>query len=68
MCGRSRVMAEQGAARKHPTARSWKIIRNADINISSSLPTASVSGEDLNPLDGDSGAVVDSKPWCRFPF
>ena len=68
MSGRSRVMAKQAAAREHPTGRSWKLICNADVNISSCLPTASVSGEDLNFLDGDSGAVVDAKPGRRFPF
>ena len=68
MSGRSWVMAKKGTAMKHLTGRRWKLICNADVNITSPLPTASVSGEDLNPLDGDSGAIVDGKPGCRFAF
>ena len=64
--GRSSKMAKQGAARKHLTARSWKFIRNADVNISSSEPTACATVEKLNPLDGDRCAEVDGNPGCRF--
>ena len=59
---RSNKTAKEGAARKHLAARSWKLIRNTDINISSSTSTALTSVENLHPLDADSGAVVNGKP------
>ena len=61
-------MAKEGTSRKHVNSRSWKLIRNADVNISSSIPAALTSVEDLNPLDGDRSAVVDGNPGCRFLF
>ena len=63
---RSCKMAKEVAARKHLAARSWKLIRNADINIFSSSSTALTSVENLHPLDSDSGAVVNGKPGCRL--
>ena len=66
--GRSRKVAKEVTSRKHVNARSWKLIRNADVNISSSIPAALTSVEDLNPLDGDRSAVVDGNPGCRFLF
>ena len=56
-------MAKDGVARKHLAARSWKLVRNADGNISSSLSTA-VSGEYLNPFNNDSFDVVNGDPGC----
>ena len=64
ICGRSSKTAKKGAARKHLSARSWKFIRNADINILSSISTASTSVENLHPLDGDCSAVVNGNPGC----
>ena len=64
--GRSSKTAKKGAARKHLAARSWKLIQNADVNISSSLPTAFASVENLNSLDGDCGAIVDGNPGGRL--
>ena len=63
---RSCKMAKEVAARKHLAARSWKLIRNADINIFSSSSTALTSVENLHPLDSDCGAVVNGKPGCWF--
>ena len=55
-------MAKEGAARKHLIARSWKFVRNADVNISSSKSTAVCSVEYLNPFNNDSIAVVNGDP------
>ena len=38
---RSSKMAEEGATRKHLASRGWKLIRDADIDISSSIPIRS---------------------------
>ena len=46
-------MAEEVATGEHVGVRSRKLVRNADINISGSLPTAVNSVEYLNPLNGD---------------
>ena len=59
-------MAKEVTARKHLIARGWKLIRNADINISSSISTAVSSVDYLNPFDNDSCAVVNGDPGCRF--
>ena len=59
-------MAKEGATRKHLAARSWKLVCDADVNISSSEPTACATVEKLNPLDGDRCAEVDGNPGCRF--
>ena len=64
--GRSSKMAKQGAARKHLTARSWKFIRNADVNISSSISIRAISVEYLNPFNNDSCAVVNGDPGFSF--
>ena len=64
--GRSSKMAKEGAARKHLIARSWKLVRNADVNISSSISTAVYSVEYLNPFNNDSCAVVNGDPGCSF--
>ena len=61
---RSNKTAKKGAARKHLPARSWKFIRDADINILSSISTASTSVENLHPFDGDCSAVVNGNPGC----
>ena len=59
-------MAKQAAARKHlGAARSWKLIRNANINVSRSIPTAVTSIEKLNPSNTDCCAVVDGDPGQR---
>ena len=56
-------MAKQAAARKHlGAARSWKLIRNANINVSRSIPTAVTSIEKLNPSNTDCCAIVDGDP------
>ena len=62
--GRSSKMAKEGAARKHLIARSWKLVRNADVNILSSLSTAVYSVEYVNPFNADSCAVVNGDPGC----
>ena len=59
-------MAEESAAKEHLAARSWKLVRNADINISSPSSTACDSVENLDPVDGDCFAVVNSNPGCTF--
>ena len=59
-------MAKEGAARKHLVARSWKHVRNADINISSPSSTAVYYVEYLNPFNNDSCAVVNGDPGCSF--
>ena len=60
---RSSKTAKEIAARKHLAARSWeKFFRDANFNISSSLPTAIASVEYLNPLNGDWSAVVNGNP------
>ena len=64
--GRSSKMAKEGAARKHLIARSWKLVRNADVNISSSSSRAIISVENLNPFNNDSCAVVNGDPGCSF--
>ena len=61
---RSSKMAKEGSAREHLACRGRKLIRDADIDISSSVPTAILSVENLNPVDGDWGAVVNGKPGC----
>ena len=57
-------MAKEGAARKHLVARSGKLVRNADVNISSSSSIATSSVEYLNPFNNDSCAVVNGDPGC----
>ena len=59
---RSSKTAKVVAAREHLAARSWELVRDADFNISSSLPTAIASVEYLNPLNGDWSAVVNGNP------
>ena len=66
--GRSSKMAKEGAARKHLIARSWKLVRNADVNISSSISTAVSSVDYLNPFDNDSSAIVNGDPGCSVVF
>ena len=61
---RSSKMAKEVTARKHLIARSWKLVRNADVNISSSISTAVSSVDYLNPFDNDSCAVVNGDPGC----
>ena len=61
---RSSKMAKEGAAREHLACRGRKLIRDADIDISSSFPTAILSVEKLNPVDGDRSAIVNGKPGC----
>ena len=63
---RSSKMAKEVTARKHLAARSWKLVRNADVDISSSLSTAVCSVEYLNPFNHDSCAVVYGDPGCSF--
>ena len=62
--GRSIEMPQQGAARKHLAARSWKLVRNADVDISSPISTAVCSVEYLNPFYNDSCVVVNGDPGC----
>lgn len=62
---RSSKMPEEGATREHLAGRGRKLVRNADIDISSSLPTAVNSVEYLNPLNGDWSFVVNGKPGWR---
>ena len=50
---RSSKMAKEGSAREHLACRGRKLIRDADIDISSSFPTAILSVENLNLVDGD---------------
>ena len=64
--GRSSKMAEEVAAREHLATRSWKLVRNADINISRPVSTACDSVENLDSVDGDCFAVVDGNPGCTF--
>ena len=59
-------MSEEGATRKHLATRRWKLVRNADINIFSSVSTAVDSVENLYSLDSDCFAIVDGNPWCTF--
>ena len=59
---RSSKMAKKGATRKNLAVRGWKLVGNADIDISSPISTASASVENLDPLDGDRGAVVNGNP------
>ena len=61
---RSIKMAKEGAARKHLAARSWKLVRNADVDISSPISTAVCSVEYLNPFYNDSCVVVNGDPGC----
>ena len=61
--GRSSKMAKVGATRKLLCVSGWKRVWDADFNISSPLPTASTSVENLNSLDGDHSAVVNGNPW-----
>ena len=60
-------MAEEGAARKHLIGRSGKLVRDANVNILSSLRTAVASTENLNHLYGDYSAIVNGDPGCIFP-
>ena len=64
--GRSSKMTEQGSAGIHLVARTRKLIRNADIDITSSIPTATETIENLNGFNNDSCAVIDGNP--RRPF
>ena len=64
--GRSSKVSEEGATREHPAARDWKLIRNADINISSPVSTARDAVENLNCRDGYCPTVVDCKPGRTF--
>ena len=59
-------MSEEGATRKHLATRSWKLVRNVDINIFSPVSTAVDSVENLYSLDSDCFAIVDGNPWCSF--
>ena len=59
-------MAKEGAARKHLFGRSWKLIRNADVNILSSKSIAIEPIEKLNPFNKDHCAVVNSDPGCSI--
>ena len=52
-------MAKEVAARKHLTARSWKFVRYADVNISGLFPTAVASVEKLYSFNCDFFAIVD---------
>ena len=61
---RSSEMAKKGAARKHLAARSWKLVRNADVDISSPISTAVCSVEYFNPLNKGTCAVVNGDPGC----
>ena len=61
-------MTKEGAARKSLVAGGWKLVRDEDINISSSLCTAVASVENLNRLHGDCSAIVNANPGRRFPF
>ena len=55
-------MAEEGATRKDLAVGGWKLVGNADIDISSPISTTSASVENLDPLDGNPGAVVNGNP------
>ena len=66
--GRSSKMTKEGAAREHLASRGRKLIRDADIDISSSFPTAIMSVEYLNPLNGDRSAVVNGNPGSSVVF
>ena len=55
-------MAKEGATRKDLAVRGWKLVGNADIDISSPISTTSTSVENLDPLDGNPGAVVNGNP------
>ena len=61
-------MAKEGSTRKHLAVRSRKLIRDADINILSSRPTAIMSVEYLNPLNGDQSFVVNGNPGSSVVF
>ena len=61
---RSNKTAKEGAARKHLAARSWKFVRNADVDISSATSTAVCPVEYLNPFNDDSCLVVNGDPGC----
>ena len=61
-------MAKEVAARKHLAARSWKLVRYADVNISGSFRTAVMSVEKLYSFDCDLFTVVNGQPGCRFIF
>ena len=61
---RSSKITKEGAARKHLIARSWKLIRNADVDISRSISTAVCSVKYINPFNHDSCAVVNGDPGC----
>ena len=67
LSARSSKMTEEGSARKHPIASSGKLVRYANVNISSSRPTATSPIEKLYSFDNDSCAVVNRDPGiCVF--
>ena len=67
MSARSSKMAKEGATRKHLAGRSWKFVRNADVNILSPTSTAAMhSVEHLNPFDGDCLPVVNGNPGTKI--
>ena len=61
---RSSKMAKEGAAREHLDSRGRKLIRDADIDILSSRPTAINSVEYFNSLNADHSSVVNGNPGC----
>ena len=69
--GRSIETTKKGAARKHLFRRVWKLVRNANGNIFCSVSTfinLVSTVINLDHLNGDSGAIVDSDPGRSFRF
>ena len=59
---RSREGAEQGASKELLVCRGGKFFGDAHHNISGTFPTAVAAVEDINSVDGNCLAVVNSKP------
>ena len=69
--GRSIETTKEGAARKHLFRRVWKLVGNANGNIFCSVSTfinLVSTVINLDHLNGDSGAIVDSDPGRSFRF
>ena len=65
--GRSIKVTKEGAASEHLSAGGRNLVRDANVNILSSLRTAVASTENLNHLYGDYSAIVNGDPGCIFP-
>ena len=69
LSARSSKMAKEGAARKHLIARSGKLVRNANVNFSSSRPTAITCPIDKQDhFNDDILAIVNCDPGMFVCF